>query len=279
MTLHSLVLKIRHSKYLKKIDFIWNLLRKPYGFIIDPFNKGIPLVINEDTTVRLPLKFYSKNIANYEKEPTKYLTTWIRNNPNSLVIDIGTAIGYISSIALHSSKNVNVIGIDSDIMSLKICEWICSYAADNRFRKLQCFITDETSTSINLSNAIAITKDKLALIDIKDAIKSNTYQVLGESENSEIPLYTLDVLFESENIDCPVLIKCDIEGAEILAISGAKKFISKFRPQIAVSVHPELLLNYNSSSAELKKLIESFGYTVMLISIDHEEHWWCSPIN
>lgn len=278
MNLHSIVLKFRHHKYLKKMDFIWDILRKPYGFFIDPFNKGIPLVFNDDTTVRLPLKYYSKNIVNYEQKPSKYLTSWIKNNPDSLVIDLGAAIGYISSIALHSSKNVKVIGIDSDIMSLKVSEWICSYAEGQRYQMVQCFISDKSLETFDLQSAVDITNSKLKSIKLKNAINSNEYQVLGDSNKSDIPLYTMDKLFKNSIINTPILIKCDIEGAEVLAINGALNFISKHKPQLALSVHPTLLGNYNSNSVDFKNLIISLGYNVELISIDHEEHWWCTPL-
>ncbi len=279
MNLHSIFFKIRHNRYLKKYDFIWDILRKPYGFFIDPLNKGIPLVFNDDTTIRLPLRFYSKNIVNYEQKPTKFLTSWIKSNPESLVIDLGAAIGYISSIALHSSNKVKVIGIDSDLMSLKISEWICSYAEGNRYQVVQSFISDRSNEICDLNHAVNLTYSKLKEIKLKKAIVSNEYQVLGDATKNDIPIYTIDNLFNNANISTPVLIKCDIEGAEILAIKGAIKFIYKYNPHLAISVHPTLLANYNSSSEELKQLIINLGYTVELISIDHEEHWWCTPLN
>jgi len=73
------------------------------------------------------------------------------------------------------------------------------------------------------------------------------------------------------------LIKCDVEGAELLVLRGAHKLLARSAPDILLSVHPRALeTEYGGSIIDLRNFLHAAGYEVRLLAVDHEEHWWCS---
>jgi hypothetical protein len=93
-----------------------------------------------------------------------------------------------------------------------------------------------------------------------------------------IPPNTIDDLFlaDATSADRPILLKCDIEGAELLMLRGARRFLERCSPQLLLSVHPSALPQYKHTSEDVGQFLAEVGYEVDLLAIDHEEHWWCS---
>ena len=88
---------------------------------------------------------------------------------------------------------------------------------------------------------------------------------LGRHQSTvEVPLVTMDDRIK-EGLPAPTVVKIDIEGAEILALRGGSKLLSgSARPRLMfVEMHPQFLPNFNSSSTETERLIESFGYRLL----------------
>jgi hypothetical protein len=75
-----------------------------------------------------------------------------------------------------------------------------------------------------------------------------------------------------------MLIKIDIEGAEGKALQGASQVMSRLRPTVLLSIHPKFLIESGSSKEKVLGSLMSQGYRAALLSVDHEEHWWCEPL-
>lgn len=278
MNLKTIAYKIRHSKLLENQEGLWNLIRKPFHFIIDPLNKGVKLHITKNFFIRIPASFYNASYANYEREAVLKTLDWALENQEATIIDIGTSWGYFSTILLHASPKIKVIGIDSDLTSIKVSKWVCSYVTNDRYSVICGLISEKSTTNYTLQQAIKMTEESISNQKITLNPSDTKYVNLDTTEAENTPIYTVDQLFLDAKIGNNILIKCDIEGAEMLALKGASEFISKYKPTMLVSVHPELILNYQSSKEEVASFLKKNNYNVDLLAIDHEEHWWCTPI-
>ncbi|HEY4324124.1 MAG TPA: FkbM family methyltransferase [Mucilaginibacter sp.] len=266
---------IRHSGPLQNMEWLWNILRKPYHYFLNFNNTGVPVIINEKLTIRIPPEYYKVDLADYEKPSTDCIVNWIIDNPDCYVLDIGSSIGYISAIALFASNNAEVIAFDSDLSSLMASRMMCQYASSKKFSVVYGLITNESDLSTNIDEAVKLTDKALAESGVTGLPGTTAYITLDTTDDS-IPKYTIDGLFKEVNISSKVLIKCDIEGAELFALQGAKKFIDKYKPAMLLSVHPEALPDLGCSVQQVRDFLTEKNYTIEIISIDHEEHWWCN---
>ena len=80
-----------------------------------------------------------------------------------------------------------------------------------------------------------------------------------------VQVETVDRLSQQRTAQCPTVLKIDIEGAELLALRGAKALLhSEQRPRIIfLELHPEFLPSFGGSAEEVKKIIRNSGYTIL----------------
>lgn len=273
----KLAIKIRHHSLLEKHEWLWDLLRKPYYFLINTRNTGVELQINQNLKVKLPPEYYNPNIINYEVKSVEKLVEWVNKNPDNYILDIGCSIGYMSLFALFASHRSKIFAFDSDDASLAATKKICRYASSDRLELIYGFISDKNSSKSTISEAVSLTNDKLSDINITGNLGTTKYINLDSKNTTDIPVYSIDNLFTNFNPqNSSLLIKCDVEGAELFVLTGAKDFLHKYKPQILLSVHPQIISIYNHTTMQIQDILSELGYIIDVIDIDHEEHWWCS---
>lgn len=273
----KLAIKIRHHSLLEKHEWLWKILRKPYYFVINPINKGVGLQITENFKVRMPSEYYNPNIMNYEVKSVEKLLEWVNKNPDNYILDIGCSIGYMSLFALFASDKSKIFAFDSDDASLAATKKICQYASSDRLKLVYGFIADENTSESTISEAIALTDKRLSNTNITGNPGTTKYINLDSKNTTDIPVYSIDNLFTNFNPhNSSLLIKCDVEGAELFVLKGAKDFLHKYKPQILLSVHPQIISIYNHTTLQIWDILSELGYIIDVIEIDHEEHWWCS---
>jgi hypothetical protein len=70
----------------------------------------------------------------------------------------------------------------------------------------------------------------------------------------------------------------DIEGAELAALSGARRLLTEHRPLLWVSVHPgQLRQHFRETPAAVYELLESYDYRITHLADDHETHILAEP--
>ncbi|MFZ0422336.1 MAG: FkbM family methyltransferase [Xanthobacteraceae bacterium] len=91
--------------------------------------------------------------------------------------------------------------------------------------------------------------------------------------------------FLAESKQEPLFIKMDIEGAEWLAIQGAKQRLSSWSAPLSIlmEVHPDDIGQYGGSLPELQATLEGIGFDVRSLEsnklhpvIDSSRFWWIS---
>ncbi|MCR8560160.1 FkbM family methyltransferase [Mucilaginibacter sp. BJC16-A38] len=169
-----------------------------------------------------------------------------------------------------------MIGFDSDISSLKATLNVCKYAVGERINVIYGLISEQSLQTTTLEEAFVQTRQTLHASGATGELGTATYANL-DTVAKDTPIYAIDDLFSGELVPDNVLIKCDIKGAELFAMRGAKNFLLKHQPAMLISVHPDILPVFNCSVEGVRAFLTEIGYLISVIDIDHEEHWWCMP--
>lgn len=263
---------------LEKAESLWSLLRKPYQGFLNA-GGGAEVRVGGYAKVRMPAEYAGVNWEDYEPENVRVLTDWVAANPDCCVLDIGSSVGIFSLLALSASPRCRVLAFDSDLPSLAALRKLCRYVSGDRLQVVRGFVADKGrgERGRDLPDAAARTQALMAKAAPKDNLESMTFTCLVHENTGDIPTYTLDEVFadgQAPQVRC--LVKCDVEGAELLVLRGAERFLREASPVLLLSVHlPHMLAEYGHTQEQVRDLLVSSGYSIKVVAIDHEEHWWC----
>ena len=270
----------RRNSSLPRMQWLRNVLRKPYHQLLKRSEKGLTLNIVNAMSVRLPGEFCAKELEQYEAESAEAIRDWSVSHPGGLFVDIGCSYGYFSCGVLFTDPKATVIAIDADLPSLAITKYICKFAdgVDKRLEIYRTLIGPESSSKkspvILREETSQLLEDPGLTLDPKTTNYVNLDTKISEENLTRISLDDfLGERLRDENVPC--MIKCDVEGAELLVLRGAKQILKDRKPTLLISVHPPFLPDFDSTVEEIQTLLTDAGYEIDVIAIDHEEHWLC----
>jgi len=274
--LRSIARAVRHAPGLRSAGWLWDRLRKPYERLLDWSGRGVPVLIGGSCRARMPPEFAAGDHEGYERESFAALSGWLRAHPNALFVDVGCAFGLYSVAALFVSERVDGVAIDSNLVALKSARRLCRYASGQRLRVVHGFAAQESRSGMDLSAAAAETERRLAACAASgDPGTEDTYILIDQNSDPTIPTHSLDRLLVNEPHDRPLLIKIDVEGAELLVLQGAQSVLRENAPALLVSVHRDRLGVFHQSVQDVRDFLAGLGYVIEVLAVDHEEHWWC----
>jgi FkbM family methyltransferase len=251
---------------------IKRMLRRIRSRIVDPFDRGIIVEVS-GTPVRAPGYFRGGGRADYELASTERFKQWLKSHPEGLVMDVGCSVSTYGIIALSLAPGGRVIAIDPDLASLAWTRFFCSKVeSPSRLRLIRGFVVAEADSAKGADAACADTAGELGrryATLFEAAIK---YQE-DDDDNKAIPRHTVDALLDGDDCRGGLLIKIDVEAHELGVLIGARRTLARLAPRLLVSVHPQL----GADAAEIRRYLESAGYSCEHFATDHEEHWWCEP--
>jgi FkbM family methyltransferase len=266
--------RTRHLPLLDLCDWLWNLLRPPYQALFKAAHGDIAVSMG-GVRVRIPGEFAAFYWENYETEAFHQVVGWIRENPQGLVLDVGCADGAFSATALVASETASVVAFDSDLASLAATRRFCRYAKGDRLQTVYGFITDTSSIETQtLAGTVRQTDGFLRKMASCGNPRPRRYVNIATADDRDIPSNTLDSLLAGHP-PRPILIKCDVEGAEMLVLEGSRMLLTSRHPALLLSIHPEMLPDYGYVKDDVSTFLRECGYAIDVIAIGHEEHWWC----
>ena len=235
-------------------------------------------------TMRIPAHLHRISWGGYEPESMERYVRWCAESAGrpSVVLDIGSSIGIYACAALFADADLEVICFDSDIVSQRIIPELTRHAPRSveRLRYVLAYVDSHSDAHENLDQAVARSTATIAAGEGIARYEEISYRCLSAPLVANTPVYTLDGLLDSGRAlaDRRVLLKCDVEGAEVRVLLGAEETLKTLRPDLLLSVHgPADLAAHGNSLAELEALLRRNRYRVAEFARDHEAHWWCTP--
>src|SRR5439155_12896697 len=170
-----------------------------------------------------------------------------------------------------------VMAIDSDRQSLKSTQRMCACAPNvsERLFLVWGFVSNEPNQAVDFRSAHQAALQALSEPGVSGRPDQIRYICLDSAAvEKSIPRHTLDSLIPADLLpNTPILIKCDVEGAELLVLKGAERFLAERHPALLLSVHPPTLPNYGATKEDVRSFLLGHQYGIKVIAIDHEEHW------
>lgn len=271
---------IRHLPGLDRADWLWKALRAPYHRVLGAGGRGVEVLVGGSAPVRMPPEYAGGTWEALEPKTISAFAGWVRSHPGAAVVDVGSSVGIFSAVALFADAATNVIAFDADLASVAAVRRMCSHATGNRLSVVHGFLTDSSGApDRSLDDAIGATDRALKVSASRGDVGTTRYVSLLDAASGDVPMYRLDDLITQETLQGrPTLIKCDVEGAELLVLMGAQNLLSALRPTILLSVHPPALPDYGHSPARVDEFLRQMGYTIHVLERDHEEHWYCEAL-
>ena len=214
-----------------------------------------------------------------EVESYQALKNWLDRQSECAVVDIGCSFGYFSCASLFHPSVSCVLAVDADRESLGITRLVCSHAdaAERRLLLYNCLISSKPEGCWVPDRIKSATEQLLRSGRLTgDADKTQYVNADTKISADDLPRITLDALVPATVPEhLPLLIKVDVEGAEMLVLEGAEEVLRRRRPVVLLSVHPGYLPRFGSDRQQVGEWLQARGYEWTILAVDHEEHWLC----
>jgi FkbM family methyltransferase len=196
------------------------------------------------------------NVGTWEAQETALFYSLIK--PGMTVLDIGANMGYYSLLAakLVGDKG-HVYAFEPDPFNYQL---ILKSVAVNNYRNV---------TAFNQAVADKPGHVKLYLESSNWGHSLSAQNINNPSGAVDVEMITLDSLYADGKLGSKIdFIKIDIQGAEEMAMNGARKLLQDTQPTIAMELEPARLVNMGADSLRLLRLFEHMGYNTRVIETD-----------
>jgi FkbM family methyltransferase len=203
-------------------------------------------------------------------EPHFHEITNVLINRNDIILDVGANIGTHSVILARKAKLGRVYAFEPQSVAFSILQ--------------NNIIYNQLSNVIALHYAISaldnhtVSMDNFSFVGGGGIINNGSLRLSNFKNDNVIGEVSLSRTIDSFNFKSVNFIKMDIQGSEVMALSGAKKTIKKSRPIIFIEIEDIHLEALGYSSKELEAKIRSFQYAIYRINVNPFYDHLCVPI-
>lgn len=170
----------------------------------------------------------------FDGNPSSYDHPSMDYGDRNWVIDAGAAEGYFSLFALRKSPGI-VISVEPLTSMQRALAKTLALHADGRQA-----VVESTALGEHIAWAeIHVDADHVCDSKLLDA-SSPERNSSGDMTIERVPVTTIDTLAEKHSLAEGGMIKMDIEGGEMAALSGAAGTLRKFKPRLAIAVYHDL---------------------------------------
>jgi len=267
--------KLRHTPGLRRFDSLWRGLRPAYHRLLDRAHggRGIPLSLGQAGVMHVPASFVSTVVDPLEIPVIERLVQ--ATQANTCFYDLGASIGLHSlAVGEHLSPRGEIHAFEPERESAR------QYWANTRLLRKRgipmqlhrCFVAERS-----LGFAHDRTRIEFSAAELAAAPGEVRHLYLADTVQAAVhPIVALDD-YVVPGIRPPSIIKCDIEGAELLFLRGAIRVLREFRPVLFLSVHPPLLPAFGHTLEDVRAWLQAAGYRWHVIDEVGELHILAEP--
>ena len=207
---------------------------------------GLNMLVRADEDVGHVIYFY----GTYEKNESHAFLSEIRKD--DICIDIGANVGFYSLMMASRLPN-GVVHTFEPVLSNHLL-----LSINILINKLSNVIANCSAVGDSVGTTPFVVTEDGAFSSFMDTGRNPVDTRLA------LPVTTIDHYVEQRELPRVDCIKVDVEGAEGKVLSGAHGLLSnpKKRPRLVMmELYDPMLACYGSSTAELLKLMDSYGYS------------------
>lgn len=139
------------------------------------------------------------------------------------IVDVGANVGQFAVAASKFFNQSMIISIEPDPMVSKELQKnlrghlnfeVITCAVGNTIGKVKFYKNQDSQVS--------------SILEI-GGMRKSLFPESRVTDEVDIPINTLDALFDNRNIESPILVKLDVQGAELMVIDGARDFLNKVK--------------------------------------------------
>ena len=175
-------------------------------------------------------------------------------NPGDCVIDIGANVGYYTMVA---AKLVGTTGcVHAFEASPQVFSWLRTNAELNPHANIHLHnqaVTDRCG-DVTFYTATAARTGYSSMRDLGDGTRSK----------ESVPGVTIDSMLEE--IPSTRLVKIDVEGAELLVLSGMRGLIERDRPYVILEIDDTFLRELGADADQQCDFLRDAGYELFRIA-------------
>jgi len=185
--------------------------------------------------------------------------------PGDVYLDLGANIGFHTLTAAHK------VGPEGRCIAIELnpenCALLRASCRANGFRHVEVIERAAAEQAGMLSFFQTPGTGNGALVsDVIRARMSDAPEFYGDRERAVQAVAVDDIVGEEDRVN---LIKMDIEGAELKAIKGMRRLLSRQRPPMIFEFFPDLLRDIGQSEpVDLLDTLRGFGYAIYRIAPD-----------
>jgi FkbM family methyltransferase len=242
-------------------DVLLGLIRKMTHFIFPKrdFPLTISLPFKERTLlfeVNNPIERFRTADFGDEKEFLDEFALAIR--ADDVVFDIGASVGLMTIYAAAAAPKGEVFAFEPDPETMTRL-------------KHNVFLNDLSNVTFVPMALSDTTGDVLLYTDgsagAAPSLRPQENRPEAPKGKVKIPATSLDAEITSNNLPLPTVLKIDIEGAEILALRGARKLLTGlFGPKprlIFLELHPRFLPSFYATVEGVREVLQDAGYSLL----------------
>lgn len=181
---------------------------------------------------------------------------WLEKLNIQTIIDVGARTGGYASKARALFPNAHIYSIEA--LEEPFRELVSRFSDDKRFKAFNIGVSNmEGTVSFFLCDDNPGSSSLLKM----EALHKEAYPFAKENTEIQINVTTMDKLFRNEVMADNLLIKLDVQGAELMVLEGAKNLLER-----AKLVYSEISFNqlYEDAASleDLQSYLKKYGFVV-----------------